>query len=102
MNISNIRKSMEINDSQDVLVGFVWVTGEELKTGFFVRTGLDGQGKIFLGFHCFMPNAQQVSFNWVHKYALPALQSEQLIAKIHVIVTDGEKEGNVWTIAKSF
>ena len=112
MNISDIRKSMEINDGQDVLLGFAWVTGEELKTlakfpeflaidvtektnkekrGLFVGTGLDGQGKIFLGFHCFMPNAQQVSFNWVYKYALPALWSEELIAKIQVIVSDGEK-----------
>ena len=84
MNICDIRQSMEINGGQDVLLGFAWVTGEELKSltkfpeflaidvtektnkeecGLFVGTGLDGQGKIFLGFHCFMPNAQQVSFN---------------------------------------
>lgn len=70
---------MHINDNQEVLLSFAWITGEELqmvskfpemiifdgtelinkeKRGLFVGTGQDGNNRIFIALH---------SFSQIHK-----------------------------------
>ena len=111
MDITKIRESMGINDNQQVLLAFAWVTGDELrmvckfpelffmdvtektnleKRGMFIATGMDGFGKIFVGLHCFMPNAQACSFNWIYKHALLELWKKEVVERVQVAVTDGE------------
>lgn len=111
MNIQEIRSSMKINDSQDVLLAFAWVTGEELelvrkfpelfmidvtektnkeKRGLVIGTGIDGLGRIFSGIHCFIPNAKEDTFFWIYDVALRELWGEEIISKVQVIITDGE------------
>ena len=109
--IADIRKSMQLSNSQQVLLAFAWVSGEELsmvkrfpemfmfdvtertnieKRGMFLATGIDGLGKIFIGLHCFMPNAQAVSYNWIYKVAIPTLWGNETVECVEVAITDGE------------
>ncbi|GFH62118.1 hypothetical protein CTEN210_18594 [Chaetoceros tenuissimus] len=109
--IDEIRKDMEINDGQDVLLAFAWVTAEELELvqrfpelqlfdvtmktnsenrGLFLATGIDGLGKIFTGLHCFMPNSKASSYNWIYTEALVTLWGETTLRNVQTIITDGE------------
>ena len=111
LNIEEVRKSMSINDNQSVLLAFAWITGDELrmlerfpelitfdvtektnneKRGLFVGVGQDGNGKLFIGLHCFMPNAQLVSYNWIYEHAIPELWTEEILRCNEVVLTDGE------------
>ena len=113
MNIEEIRSAMKINDSQEVLLAFAWVTGDELefvkkfpemfmfmfdvtektnieKRGLLIGTGVDGLGRIFSGIHCFIPNAKEDTFHWMYDVAMKELWGHEIISKIQVIITDGE------------
>ena len=111
LNIKEIRESMLLNGEQDILLAFAWVTDVELnmlskfphlvtfdvtektnkeKRGLFLGTGLDGQKKLFIALHCFMPNARFESFSWIYKFALPELWTDKVISEIEVVITDGE------------
>ena len=110
-NIKSIRKNMGLNDGQEVLLAFAWISGEERKMlskfpelvtfdvtektnkekrGMFVGTGQDGTGRIFIALHSFMPNAQMTSFNWIYKHAVPALWTNDVVTNTEVAITDGE------------
>lgn len=111
IDIDKIRLSMRINDNQEVLLAFAWITGEELqmvskfpemiifdgteqtnkeKRSLFVGTGQDGNNKIFLALHSFMPNSQMSAFHWIYEYAIPCLWSLETITNNDVVITDGE------------
>ena len=111
MNIHEIRKRMRVNNGQDVLLSVAWITPYEKKMvqkfpqlfafdvtektnieqrGLFVATGIDGNGKIFPAIHCFMPNAQAASFNWIYTTAIPTLWPKENLQSIQSIITDGE------------
>lgn len=112
LNIDEIRKCMQINDNQEVLLSIAWVSGEERnmvqkfpeimtfdvtektnieKRGLFLGVGQDGNGKIFTNLHCFMPNAQASSFNWIYREAIPYLWGTDAVRFNQVIITDGEE-----------
>ena len=55
-----------------------------------MATGIDGFGKIFIALHCYMPNAQPASFNWIYVHVMPVLWGYENISKIKAIITDGE------------
>ena len=111
MNIEEIRESQSIGILQSVLLGFAWVTDEELsliqrfpeylsadvtertnieKRGLFLLTGLDGNNSTFIGLHAFIPNAQMDSFDWIYTSALPDLISEETCLENQCVCTDGE------------
>jgi hypothetical protein len=92
-------------------LAFAWITGEELqmvskfpemiifdgteqtnkeKRSLFVGTGQDGNNKIFLALHSFMPNSQMSAFHWIYEYAIPCLWSLETITNNDVVITDGE------------
>ena len=79
LDMAGIRRAMSVGKGQSVLLAFAWITGEERKMlekfpelitfdvtentnkekrGLFVGTGQDGNGKLFIALHSFMPNAQ--------------------------------------------
>jgi hypothetical protein len=111
LDIEEIRESQAIGIDQQVLLGFAWVTNEELslvqrfpeylsadvtertnieKRGMFLVTGLDGNNKIFIGTHAYIPNAQMDTFEWLYTIALPDLISENTCLANQCICTDGE------------
>jgi hypothetical protein len=112
IDILSIHKSMQINDGQDVLLAFAWTTKkeEELarkfpevfvmdvtektnieKRGMFIVTGIDGNNKIFIALHCFMPNGYLESYNWIYDYALfPLLVGDDVLRNNQIVITDGE------------
>jgi len=51
------------------------------KCSMFLVTGQDGNNKLFIVLHCFMPNAQMDSFNWIYDYAMPLLIGEETLLK---------------------
>lgn len=109
--INSIREDMAINDGQDVLLAFAWVSADELELvkrfpeiqmfdvtmktnaenrGLFLATGIDGLGKIFIGLHCFMPNSKAITYNWIYTEAIIALWGEETVCEVQTIITDGE------------
>ena len=91
ININDIRSSMGIDYKQKILLSFAWISAGEKnilskfpevaffdvtektnkeKRSIFIGTGIDGQGKLFISVHCFMPNAKAISFDWIYKHAL--------------------------------
>mmetsp|Transcript_15000 Transcript_15000/g.28232 ORF Transcript_15000/g.28232 Transcript_15000/m.28232 type:complete len:809 (-) Transcript_15000:162-2588(-) len=111
MNIDNIRESMKIKEGQDILLAFAWTTKKEAemahkfpeifmmdvtektnieKRGTFVVTGIDGNNKIFIALHCFMPNGFMETYDWIYDYAFPLLVGEHVIEHNEIVVTDGE------------
>jgi hypothetical protein len=111
LNIDDIRQTMKINDGQDVLLAFAWTTAKEAemakkfpevfvmdvtektnveKRGTFIVTGIDGNNKIFIALHCFMPNGFMETYDWIYDYAFPLLVGEDAIANNEVVLTDGE------------
>jgi len=102
---------MSLNNGQEILLAFAWISEEELslvkrfpdffamdvtertnieKRSMFLVTGQDGNNKIFIALHCFMPNAQMDSFNWIYDYAMPLLIGEETLLMNKVTITDGE------------
>ena len=105
---------MKVKNGQQVLLAFAWMTGRELrmfekfpemlcadvtektnleKRGLFIVTGQDGNGKGFICFHCFMPNSQMDSFQWIFSEAIPQLlgnKAEDILGRNEVVITDGE------------
>jgi hypothetical protein len=129
-NITAIREAMQLNDNQEVLLAFAWTTDEEIemlkrfpelltmdvtektnkeKRGLFMVVGQDGNGMIFTGMHCFMPNARLESFNWIYSHAVRSLWPLFDVTKnVESIITDGEpalyqpleneiSSGNIWS-----
>jgi len=111
LNIDDIRAQMSINNGQEILLAFAWISEEELslvkrfpeffaldvtertnveKRSMFLVTGQDGNNKLFIVLHCFMPNAQMDSFNWIYDYAMPLLIGEETLLKNKATITDGE------------
>lgn len=109
--INQIRESMRISDSQEVLLAIAWCTEYEIsmiqkfpelitfdvtektnnqKRGLFVGTGLDGNGQIFPCIHVFMPNSQISSYGWIYNHAIPSIWGKETISNIQAIGTDGE------------
>ncbi len=112
MNISEIREAMSVDNKQKVLLSFAWVSDAEKdcmnkfgyfvtfdctektnkeKRSLFIGTGQDGNGKLFSALHCYMPNAQQSSFQWIYEIAIPHLWGSQIVKKVNVVITDGER-----------
>jgi len=108
LNIEGICRCMSVNDGQSVLLAFAWIIGEERKMlekfpelvtfdvtkninkekrGLFIGTGQDGNGKLFIALHSFMPNAQNGSFNWIYKYAIPELWTEDFVKRNQVVAS---------------
>ncbi len=111
MNIKEIRDSMCLNDTQQVLLSFAWISAEEKrvltkfpelifldvtektnkeKRSMFIATGIDGLGRIFMALHCFMPNAKAISFNWIYEHAFVELWGDDIVRNIEAVLTDGE------------
>ena len=111
LDIDTIRENMSLNNGQEILLAFAWISEEELslvkrfpdffamdvtertnieKRSMFLVTGQDGNNKIFIALHCFMPNAQMDSFNWIYDYAMPLLIGEETLLMNKVTITDGE------------
>lgn len=107
MNIDNIRESMKVKDGQDILFAFAWTTKKEAemarkfpeifvmdvtektnieKRGTFVVTGIDGNNKIFIALHCFMPNGFMETYDWIYDYAFPLLVGEHIITDNGMVV----------------
>jgi hypothetical protein len=103
MNIKEIRDSMCLNETQQVLLSFAWISAEEKhiltkfpelifldgtektnkkKRSMFIATGIDGLGRIFMALHCFMPNAKAISFNWIYEHAFVELWGEDEISRL--------------------
>jgi hypothetical protein len=111
LDVEAIRKSLSLHDGQDILLAFAWVTSHEAqmaykfpelfvmdvtektnveKRGLFVVTGVDGNNKIFVALHCFMPNGLLESYDWIYDYAFPLLLGDTTISNNEVTITDGE------------
>jgi hypothetical protein len=91
MNIKEIRDSMCLNETQQVLLSFAWISAEEKrvltkfpklifldvtektnkeKRSMFIATGIDGLGRIFMALH---------SFNWIYEHAFVELWREDIV-----------------------
>ena len=111
LTIENIRDELHINNDQQVLLSFAWISGSKRdmlqkfpelvvvdvtektnkeKRSMFMATGIDGLGKIFIAFHCYMPNAQASSYNWIYTHVMPTLWGHEIISNIQAVITDGE------------
>lgn len=94
LTIENIRDELRINNDQQVLLSFAWISGSKKdmlkkfpelivldvtektskeKPSMFTATGIDGFGKLFIALHCYMPNAQASSFHWIYTHVMPIL-----------------------------
>ena len=112
MNITEIREAMNVNNKQKILLSFAWISDAERdsmkkfgyfvtfdctdktnkeKRSLFIGTGQDGNGKLFSALHCYMPNAQLDSFQWIYKIAIPFLWGSEVVKKLNVVITDGER-----------
>jgi hypothetical protein len=75
--------------------------------GLFMVVGQDGNGSIFTGLHCFMPNAQAESFQWIYSHATSELWPGGIAKNVEVVITDSKpalysplenemNAGNIW------
>jgi len=113
LSISDIREAMKIKDGQDILLAFASTTKKEAemakkfpeffvmdvtektnveKRGTFVVTGVDGNNKIFIALHCFMPNGFMETYDWIYDHAFPLLVGDNVIKHNQLVIADGEYE----------
>ena len=54
-------------------------------------TGIDGNNKIFIALHCFMPNGFMETYDWIYDYAFPLfVVGDDVIKCNELVITDGE------------
>ena len=109
--IETTRESLQVENKQQVLLAFAWMTGVELnllkrfpeflagdvtertnreKRGLFLLTGKDGNNRTFIAFHCYLPNSKTDTFDWLYRTAIPHLAGEKVILRNQVFLSDGE------------
>jgi hypothetical protein len=59
---------------------------------FLTITGRDSNGKMFTILRAFLPNERAWVFRWLFQMVMPTLLGKEYIARVKVIVTDGDSQ----------
>ena len=107
--VNGTRKSFEINEEQDVMLGLAWVNPFESdylrlypevifvdviadtnkdNRHLFTATGKASNGKMFT----FLPNQQEWVFRWIFSVVFPNMFHKQVLENVQVIISDGDPQ----------
>lgn len=105
------RESLVVDDKQNLMMGCAWTTPPEQRLfrmfsdvlhidctadtniesrPFLSVTGRDSNGRMFSVIRAFLPNERAWVFRWIFQTVMPALLGKEYIARVKVIITDGD------------
>lgn len=111
--VNGTRKSFEINEEQDVMLGLAWVNPFESdylrlypevifvdviadtnkdNRHLFTATGKASNGKMFTFLRAFLPNQQGWVFRWIFSVVFPNMFHKQVLENVQVIISDGDPQ----------
>jgi hypothetical protein len=111
--LQELRKSLKVNDNQDLLLAVGWSTDDEIreaamfpevfggdvtyktnneKRELFLLAGKDRHGKAFTGMRMFLPSGQRWVYRFLYRYAIPSILSATCIKGNNLFLTDGDTD----------